>query len=153
MQVAAALMFWATAMSLATTTRMVAPFLDRITDEELDALPYGVVQLDAQGRVLSYNTAERDNVGCERSPIGEQYFQDVYPSSYAPEFYGRFLEAIDSQSLDETFLFTYTCSLQSRRVQVRMYYCVRTATTWIFTAQPDGTPLARVIELPLTVGR
>lgn len=153
MLVAAAPMYWATTMSLATTTRMLAPFLDRMTDEELDALPYGVVELDAQGRIRSYNKAERENVGCDRLPVGEQYFLEVYPSSYAPEFYGRFLEAIESQSLDDTFLFTYTCSLPSRRVQVRMYYCVRTASTWIFTAQPDGTPLARVIDVPLAVNR
>lgn len=37
-----------------------------------------------------------------------------------------------------------------------MYYCVRTASTWIFTAQPDGTPLMRLpdeVETLLPIGR
>ncbi|MBY0491479.1 MAG: hypothetical protein K2R93_16705 [Gemmatimonadaceae bacterium] len=125
---------------------MVAPFLDRFTAEELDALPYGIVQLDAMGTVRSFNTAEADNAGCTSRPIGQNYFLDVYPSANAPEFYGRFLEAIDERALDDTFLFTYSCMHPPRRVQVRMYYCVRTASTWIFTAQPDGTPLMRLPE-------
>jgi photoactive yellow protein len=129
---------------------MVAPFLDRLTDEELDALPYGIVQLDAMGTVRSYNAAEADNVGSATRPIGQNYFLDVYPSANAPEFYGRFLEAVDERKLDDTFLFTFSCMHPPRRVQVRMYYCVRTASTWVFTAQPDGTPLARLPEPTIT---
>ncbi len=146
MQVAAALMFTATAMPLVTTTRMVAPFLDRFTAEELDALPYGIVQLDAMGTIRSFNAAEAENAGCSSRPLGLNYFLDVYPSANAPEFYGRFLEAVDEKALDETFPFTFSCSHPPRRVQVRMYYCARTASTWVFTAQPDGTPLTRLPE-------
>ena len=135
---------------------MVAPFLDRFTAEELDALPYGVVQLDAMGTIRSFNAAEAENAGFTTRPLGQNYFLEVYPSANAAEFYGRFLEAFDEKDLDDTFLFTFSCSHLPRRVQVRMYYCVRTASTWIFTAQPDGTPLVRlpeVVETEWPVGR
>jgi PAS domain-containing protein len=31
---------------------------DAMTSEELDALPYGMIQLDANGRILKYNAVE-----------------------------------------------------------------------------------------------
>ena len=52
--VAAPLDVWPDAMPLATTSRMLAPFLDRLTDEEIDAIPYGMVQLDPTGTVRSF---------------------------------------------------------------------------------------------------
>lgn len=130
-------------MPLDTTSRMLAPFLDRLTVEELDAIPYGVVQLDLHARVLSYNIAEAENVGVMPRPLGLHFFYEVAPSANVPEFYGRFLEGIAEQRLDDTFSFTFSCALMPRRVMVRQYYSVRTGSVWLFVAQPDGSPFTR----------
>ncbi len=130
-------------MPLETTSRMLAPFLDRLTAEEMDALPYGIVQLDVEGRVLSYNRAEAENVGVTPRPIGQRFFYDVAPSADVPEFHGRFLEGVEAQNLDETFGFTFSCALMPRRVRVRLYYSGRTKTVWLFVAKPDGNPFDR----------
>lgn len=132
-------------MPLDTTSRMLAPFLDRLSDEELDAIPYGVVQLNADGFVLSYNRAEADNAGGIPRPIGRNFFLDVCPSANVPELWGRFRQAVAERRLDDTFQYTFSCGPVPRRVQVRMYYSVRTRSVWLFVAKPDGTPLDRVV--------
>lgn len=135
-------------MPLDTTSRLLAPFLDRLTDEEMDSIPYGIVQLDLEGRVVSYNKAEAENVGARRRPIGQRFFTDVAPSADVPEFFGRFQEAVRTQRLDETFGFTYSCALMPRRVMVRLYFSTRTNSVWLFVAKPDGNPFDRVPSSP-----
>ncbi|WP_411281591.1 hypothetical protein [Gemmatimonas sp.] len=130
-------------MPLDTTSRLLAPFLDHLTVEELDAVPYGVVQLDLDGRVLSYNTAEAENVGAMPRPLGRHFFFEVAPSANVPEFYGRFLEGVAAQRLDDTFNFTFSCALMPRRVMVRQYYSMRTGSVWLFVGQPDGSAFTR----------
>lgn len=127
-------------MPLDTTSRMLVPFLDRLTVEELNAIPYGVVQLDLDGRVLSYNRAEAENVALIPRPLGQHYFLEVAPSANVPEFYGRFLAGVAEQRLDDTFTFTFSCALMPRRVMVRQYFSMRTASVWLFVGQPDGSP-------------
>lgn len=129
-------------MSLETTTRMLAPFLDRLTDEELDAIPYGTVQLNAEGRVLSFNLSEGRELGWSNErPIGLDYFSDVAPSAFVADVYGRFVEAFTTHHLDAVFRFTYLHLYMPRTVLMRMYYSARTGTLWIFTANPDGSAL------------
>ena len=128
------------AVPLETTSRMLAPVLDRLTAEDLDALPYGIVQLDRDGRVLSYNRAEAENVGVMPRPIGQHFFRQVAPSANVPEFHGRFLDGLDAGRLDDTFFFTFSCALRPRRVLIRQYYSPRTDSVWLFVAQPDGAP-------------
>ncbi len=131
-------------MCLITTSRILAPFLDRLTPEELDALPYGVVQLSVDGVVLSYNRAETENAGIRVRPVEQHFFRDVAPCADVTEFHGRFLEGVEAEKLDETFLFTYCNGLLPRRVMLRMYYSARTKSVWLFAARPDGSALEAV---------
>jgi photoactive yellow protein len=124
---------------------MLVPFLDRLTGEELDAIPYGVIQLDADGIVRSYNLAEAENVGGDNRPIGRDFFLDVYSSANVPELWGRFRQALVERRLDETFLYTFSCGALPRRVMLRMYYSVRTRSVWLFLGKPDGSPLDRFV--------
>ena len=121
---------------------MLAPFLDRLTVEELDSIPYGVVQLDLHGRVLSYNQAEADNVGVMPRPLGLHFFYEVAPSANVPEFYGKFLEGVAEKRLDDTFSFTFSCASMPRRVMIRQYFSARTGSVWLFVSQPDGSPFS-----------
>ncbi len=131
-------------MPLDTTSRMLTPFLDHLTDDELDALPYGIVRLHPDGTVASYNRAEAANLGIDRPPLGQHFFRDVALCADVPEFHGRFLVGVAEEKLDVTFTFTFSCTLLPRRVMVRMYYSVRTKSVWLFLANPDGSPFERV---------
>lgn len=137
-------------MALDTTTRMLAPFLDRLTDEELDEIPYGVIQLNAEGRVISYNRAEAVETGwTHERPVHRDYFSDVAPSAFVAEIFGRYVEAFSTHQLDEMFRFTFTHAAMPRTIQLRMYYSVRSGTLWLFTANPDGSPLNRDNDAPV----
>jgi photoactive yellow protein len=140
-------------MTLDCTTRMLAPFLDQLSDEELDVIAYGAVQLDAEGRVLSINRAEAEGLGYgQQRPVGSDYFSEIARSAFAAEVFGRYVEAFSSHQLDDTFRFTFTDGLMPRTVLMRMYYSARLGTVWIFTANPDGSPLLAV-EDPERDGR
>jgi photoactive yellow protein len=128
-------------MPLDTTTRMLAPFLDRLSHEELDVIPYGVIQLDANGVVRAYNRVEAVQAGGIPRPIGRHFFRDVCPSVDAPELYGRFAQGIMDHKLDDTFQYTLSGGPTLRRVLIRMYYSVRSRSVWLFMAKPDGSPL------------
>lgn len=127
---------------------MLAPFLDRLSDEELDAIPYGVIQLDTTCHVMACNQAETDNGGLTGRPIGRHFFHEVYPSANVPEFHDRVTRGVADGHLDDTFSFTFCCDLMPRRVLVRAYYAGRTDTVWLFTSKPDGSPFDRAPATP-----
>lgn len=125
---------------------MLVPFLDRLTVEELDTVPYGIVQVDPSGIVRTFNKAEADSCGFSARPLGQHYFTDVHPGAAVPAFHERFIRALATQSFDETFPFTFVCLRRTRELQVRLYYSLRTDSVWIFTAQPDGSALVRMAD-------
>lgn len=65
--------------------------LDALSDEALDALPYGVICLDPDGRILRYNLAESRLARLDRNQVlGRAFFGQVAPCTATPEFQGRF---------------------------------------------------------------
>jgi photoactive yellow protein len=72
---------------------VTAAGLSRMTEEELNALPYGAIRLSPYGTVLSYNATEGHLTG--RVParvLGRNFFLDVAPCTDVQEFRGRFIE-------------------------------------------------------------
>jgi photoactive yellow protein len=62
-----------------------------LTDEELDALPFGVIGLDGEGRIARYNMAEARFARLDRSQVvGRAFFGEVARCTDTPEFRGRF---------------------------------------------------------------
>jgi len=54
--------------------------LDELDDSALDALPFGVVCLDEQMKVLRMNRTESEKSGIQRwRAVGRDYFRDVAP--------------------------------------------------------------------------
>jgi photoactive yellow protein len=86
-----------------------------LTDAELDALPYGVVEMDLAGEVLRYNATESRYSGLSRERVlGRHFFRDVAPCSNNRHVAGRF----EQLALDETL--AYTFSLRMRPVPVTL---------------------------------
>ena len=84
----------------------------RLSPAELDKLPYGLITLDALGRVIHYNDTESRMVGLPKERvIGRNFFTDVAPCTRVREFEGRFHELardpvrIRVQSFDFVFRF------------------------------------------------
>ncbi|TVP43010.1 MAG: PAS domain-containing protein [Gemmatimonadales bacterium] len=63
--------------------------------ESFDDLPFGIVEVDAQGRVLTYNKWEEELADRSRSQtLGRNFFSEVAPCTGVAEFEGRFRELV-----------------------------------------------------------
>ena len=101
-------------------------------EKELDALPYGVIQLDAQGTVLRYNAFEAKLSGLtQQNVVGKNFFKQVAPCTDIKDFYGRFLEGMTARKLQCTFRFHFAFERNPRDVTITLFYNDHSKTTWV----------------------
>ncbi|MDF1506157.1 PAS domain-containing protein [Roseisolibacter sp. H3M3-2] len=114
--------------------------VDAMTPAELDALPYGMIQLDAGGRILKYNAVESRLASLPQAQaIGKQFFTEIAPCTKVQAFYGRFREGVIRESLDVTFQFHFAFKQHPRDVTVRLFYSRRTRSVWVIISDRTGT--------------
>ena len=107
-----------------------------LTPEQLDALPFGAIQLDAAGTILAYNKAEEKISGRSASDVvGKNFFRDVAPCTRVQRFFGAFQAGVERRQLNEVFDFTFRFPTGARDVRIRMIYSG--TAVWIFV-----TPIA-----------
>jgi photoactive yellow protein len=113
---------------------------DAMTVDELDALPYGMIQLDASGRILKYNAVESRLASLpQEQAIGKQFFTEVAPCTKVQRFYGRFKDGVVRESLDAAFEFHFAFKQAPRDVTVRLFYSRRTRTVWVMISDRTAT--------------
>ena len=79
-----------------------------LSQRDLDDLPFGAVNVDASGRIISFNKAEGDIVGVDpKAVIGKNFFTEVAPCANVPEFEGRFRDGVSKGDLHTMFEFEY----------------------------------------------
>jgi len=73
--------------------------VSRLSPDELDQLPYGLICLDAKGRVVHYNDTESRLARLPKERvIGKNFFTDVAPCTRVREFEGEFYELVRDTS-------------------------------------------------------
>ena len=73
--------------------------VSRLSPNELDRLPYGLICLDAQGRVVHYNDTEARLAQLPKERvIGRNFFTDVAPCTRVRGFEGQFHELVRDSS-------------------------------------------------------
>jgi photoactive yellow protein len=73
--------------------------VSRLSPAELDKLPYGLICLDAQGRVVHYNDTESRLAQLPKERvIGRSFFGEVAPCARVREFEGEFKELVRDPS-------------------------------------------------------
>ncbi len=89
--------------------------VSRLSPEELDDLPYGLITLDAEGRVVHYNDTEARLAGLPpERVIGRNFFEEIAPCTRVRAFEGRFRTlardptAVRVQSFDFAFGFAHS---------------------------------------------
>jgi photoactive yellow protein len=94
--------------------------LDRCSNEELDALDFGVIGIDATGVVQRYNTFESKAAGLSSQRVlGQPLFTVVAPCMNNFMVAQRFEDALASgNTLDATI--DYVLTLRMRPVKVRL---------------------------------
>jgi photoactive yellow protein len=114
----------------------VAAVVDGFTNAELDALPFGAIQLGRDGTILRFNEYEA-NLSNRRAPdtVGRNFFLDVAPCTNVREFYGRFEHGIARRELDVTFDYRFAFRHAPRDVRVTLFYSAPTETVWVFVQE------------------
>ena len=113
-----------------------APFVFQtnasIGENELDSLPFGVIQLDAQGTVLRYNAYEEKLSGLARQKVvGKNFFRQIAPCTNIQDFYGRFCEGVAAGELHCTFRYHFAFKRNPRDVTVTLLYNAQEKLTWV----------------------
>ena len=93
----------------------------RMSDEEIDELAFGLIELDAEGTVLRYNAAEADISGRPADKvIGRNFFTDVAPCTNTDAFEGRFRRAVASGRVDIRFIYVFDYQMTPTNVSVHI---------------------------------
>jgi photoactive yellow protein len=117
--------------------------VDMMSSEELDTLPYGMIQLDATGRILKYNMVESRLAQLpQETTVGKKFFSEIAPCTKVQQFYGQFKEGVLRESLDTTFQFHFAFKQNPRDVTVRLFYSKRTRSVWVMISDREGNPIA-----------
>jgi photoactive yellow protein len=106
--------------------------IDTLDEHDLDAFPFGVIQLDRNGRVLAYNQYEEELAQMDREDVlGKNFFFEVAPCTRVREFYGRFTDGVEARALDANFGFVFRFEHGTRHVEITMHYRQSDDTIWV----------------------
>lgn len=96
-------------------------WLSQATRFDLDALGFGVIEVDDDGVVVFYNRFESEFTGmAPEDVVGRSFFTDVAPCTHNPLFFGRFREGLTQEDYDATLRYTLTYRLRPTLVNVRI---------------------------------
>ena len=107
--------------------------LGKLTNVEIDKLAFGAVQLDASGKILTYNAAEAGITGrSAASVIGKNFFRDVAPCTDSPNFKGVFDAGVLGGDLNAMFEYVFDYNMAPTKVKIHMKKAISGDTFWIF---------------------
>ena len=106
--------------------------LPALTRAQLDALPFGVIGVADDGRVLEYNSFEERLSGRRRTDVlGRCFFTEVAPCTNNRLLRGRFREGVASGHLDLSTDYTFTYRVAPRLVRLHLFRDGDTGTNWL----------------------
>lgn len=100
----------------------IAETLKSMTDDEINALPFGVILIGADGKVLKYSKreAEQSGYGANRTPIGLDFFAELAPCMDTTQFRGQIDKAAAAGKVDIELGHTGDFRDRSRSFKVRI---------------------------------
>ncbi|XOZ34146.1 photoactive yellow protein [Halomonadaceae bacterium KBTZ08] len=107
--------------------------LAEMSDKDIDNLAFGAINLDQNGKILSYNKAEGEITG--RNPqevIGKNFFTEVAPCTKTDDFFGKFKEGVRSGDLSTMFEYTFDYQMKPTKVKVHMKKSLNDDSYWVF---------------------
>ena len=113
---------------------------DVLTEEELDNLPVGMIQLDRAGTVLKFNQTESSLARMDKSDaLGRSFFDEVAPCTKVQEFYGKFVEGVENRNLHTVFPYQFRFrDGRQKNVVISMFYSASTETVWVLVQRPQA---------------
>ncbi len=111
--------------------KKTADELSKMTPDQLDSLPYGVIELDAEGKILNYNAGESELSGRNAEQVkGKNFFTEVAPCTDVQDFHGRFLDLIEHRAVNHEFEFVFTFK-PPQTVHITMLYEQYDNSVWV----------------------
>ena len=112
--------------------------IDSLTEDDFDALPFGAIKLDANGRILKYNLYESRLAGRDPSEvIGQNFFIEVAPCTNVQEFAGLYRKGIAEGKLDTTFPYRFLFPNRVVDVEITLILNPDGASAWVFVKESD----------------
>ena len=79
-----------------------------LSEADLDALPFGLIEIDSAGFVRRYNSAEQKLSGRPSSEVvGKNFFSEIAPCTAVEAFQGRLSSFLASDAESESFKFSF----------------------------------------------
>lgn len=94
--------------------------VEKLSPEEVNALPFGVVRLDSAGKVVLFSEAERRLSGYWAETLGRSFFVEIAPCMNNPTFKGRIEAAMATGRLNLAFGHVGDFADLSRTLDVRV---------------------------------
>jgi photoactive yellow protein len=96
--------------------------LRHASEEQLNNVSFGIIQIDDEGVVQFFNKYESKLSGVPpEEALGRNFFTQVAPCTNNRLFWGRFKRGVRQGSLDEMFTYTYTYKMRPTLVDVHLY--------------------------------
>jgi photoactive yellow protein len=113
---------------------------DVLTEDELDSLPVGMIQLDRNGTVLRFNQTESSLARVEKGEaLGKSFFDEVAPCTKVQEFHGKFVEGVQNRNLHTVFPYQFRFrDGRQKNVVISMFYSGSTETVWVLVQRPQS---------------
>lgn len=95
--------------------------------DRFDELPFGIIEVDRDGRVLTYNRWEEELAGRRREQtLGKLFFSEVAPCTGVAEFEGRFRAMVDrDETAQEELDFVFRFPGADRLVNISLTWAPR----------------------------
>jgi photoactive yellow protein len=100
--------------------------------DQINALPFGAIRLDAEGTVTFYSEAERRLSGFRKEVLGHKFFIEIAPCMDTAEFRGRIDRALAVGQLDIKFGYVGGLPDQPMDLDVRVQSATGGGGFWIF---------------------
>lgn len=121
------------------------------SDDELDALAYGVIALDRKGTILRYNLAEARFARLDRNQVlGQSFFEKVAPCTATPGFLGRFQSFSRPGNVEPLVRFQYVFDFRfgAQQVDVELVRTPSADVIYLCIDRRKMLPVRREVELP-----
>lgn len=107
-----------------------------LSSVDFDALPFGAIRLDVDGKILRYNKKEGEISGLDpEAVIGKDFFTEVAPCTNVQEFAGEFRDGVAKKELSAVFPYHFDFKMEPTDVWVRLFYSEETESAWVFVSK------------------
>ena len=95
--------------------------VEALSEDDRDALPFGVIKLDARGVVQGYSATEAQRSGRKKRPtVGLDFFKEVAPCMASPAMRGRVEAAAARGTVDIEIGWTGDFDDPDRDIRIRV---------------------------------